>query len=73
MEVGEEDKAIAEVPVLLFDGLLDLDDHVSEAPDIVSGADDLGSVGLVVVVRHRGERAGVVLDEHLVAGFDQAP
>ena len=37
VEVGEEDEAFAEVLVLLFDGLLDLDDHVGEAPDVVGG------------------------------------
>ena len=71
VEVGEEDEAFAEVAVLLLDGLLDLDDHVGEAPDVVGGADDLGAVGLVLVVGHGGESAGVVLDEDLVAGLDQ--
>ena len=71
MEVGEEDEALAEVAVLLFDGLLDLDDHVGEAPDVVSGADDLGAGGLVVVVGEGGEGSGVVLDEDGVAGFDE--
>ena len=71
MEVGEEDEAFAEVLVLLFDGLLDLDDHVGEAPDVVGGADDLGAGGLVLVVGHGGEGAGVGLDEDFVAGFDE--
>ena len=72
VEVGEEDEAFAEVPVLLLDGLLDLDDHVGEAPDVVGGADDLGAGGLVFVVGHGGESAGVVLDENFVAGLDQS-
>ncbi len=71
VEIGEEDEALAEVAVLRFDGLLDLDDHVGEAPDVVGGADDLGAGGLVFVVGHGGERSGVMLDEDLVAGFDQ--
>ena len=71
MEVGEEDEAFAEVLVLLFDGLLDLDDHLGEAPDVVGRADDLGAGGLVLVVGHGGERAGVMLDEDFVSGFDQ--
>ena len=71
MEVGEEDQAFAEVAVLLLDRLLDLDDHVGEAPDVVGGADDLGAGGLVFVVGHGGEGSGVMLDEDLVAGLDQ--
>ncbi len=71
MEIGEEDEAFAEVLVLLLDGLLDLDDHLGEAPDVVGRADDLGAGGLIFVVGHGGERAGVVLDEDLVSSFDQ--
>ena len=71
VEVGEEDEAFAEVDVLLFDGLLDLDDHVGVAPDVAGVADDLCADGLVVVVGEGGKRAGVVFDEHLVAGFDE--
>ena len=74
MEVGEEDEAFAEVAILFVGGLLDFDDHVGEAPDVISGADDLGAGSLEVIVGEGGERAGVGLDEHLVAifreGFD---
>ena len=69
MEVGKEDESGAEVTVLALDGFLDLDDHVGEAPDVVGRTDDLGSGGLVVVVREGGEGAGFVLDEDGVAGF----
>ena len=71
MQIGEEDEALAEVAVFFFDWLFDLDDHVGEPPDVVGGADDLGAGGLVFVVGHGGERSGVVLDQHLVAGFDE--
>src|SRR5580658_224842 len=69
VEVSEEDKAIAEVVVLLFDRLFDLDDHLGGAPEVGGVADDFGSDGLVVVVGEAGELAGVGLDEHLVAGL----
>ena len=71
VEVGEEEEAGAEVLVLLLGGLLDLDDHVGEPPDVVGGADDLGAGGLEVVVGHGGEGSGVVLDEDFVACFDE--
>ncbi len=34
-------------------------------------ADDLGADGLIIVVGEAGEMAGVVLDEHLVAGLGE--
>ncbi len=71
VEVGEEDQAGAEVGVLLFDGLLDLDDHVGGVPDAGGVGDDFGADGLVFLVGEGGEGAGVVLDEHLVAGVDK--
>ena len=36
MEISEEDEAFAEVLVFLLDGFLDLDDHFSQTPDVVS-------------------------------------
>src|SRR6185437_9596300 len=71
VEVGEEDEAVAEVVVLLLDGFLDLDDHLGGAPEVSGVADDFGADGLVVVVGEAGEVAGVVLDEHLVAGLGE--
>ncbi len=71
VQVGKQDEVLAEVPVLLLDGLLDLDDHLGEPPDVMGGADDLGAGRLVFVVGHRGERACVVLDENLVSCFHQ--
>ena len=38
----------------------------------MGGADDLCAGGLEVVVGHGGEFAGVVLDQHGVAGGDQS-
>src|SRR6202012_3651723 len=71
VKVGEEDEAVSEVVVLLFDGLFDLDDHLGGAPEVGGVADDFGADGLVVIVREAGELAGVVLDEHLVAGLGE--
>ena len=71
VQIGEEDEAVAEVVVLLFDGFLDLDDHLGGAPEVGGVADDLGADGLVIVVGEAGELAGVVFDEHLVAGFGE--
>ena len=72
MEVGEEDEAFAEVVVLLLDGLLDLDDHVGGAPEVVwrgrrSRRRRSGT-------RRRGSRRGapaLCFDEHFVAGFGE--
>src|SRR6185437_2136338 len=71
VEVGKEDEAVAEVVVLLLDGFLDLDDHLGGAPEVGGVANDFGADGLVIVVGEAGEMAGVVLDEHLVAGFGE--
>jgi len=68
MEVGEEDEALAEPGVLLFDGLFDLDDHVGVAPDVAGVANDFCADGLVVGVGEAGEGAGVGFYEDLVAG-----
>src|SRR6185437_3093833 len=40
VEIGEEDEAVAEVVVLLLDGLLDLDDHLGGAPEVGGVAND---------------------------------
>ena len=61
------DQSFAEVPVLLLDGLLDLDHHLGQPPDVVRGADDLRAGGLVLVVGHGGEFARVVLHQHRVS------
>ncbi len=71
VEIGEQHQALAEVLVLLLDRLLDLDDHLGEPPDVVGGADDLRAGGLVLVVGHRRQRAGVVLHQHLMSCLDQ--
>ncbi len=71
MKIGEQDEALAEVPVLLFDRLLDLDDHLGKPPDIVRRADDLRSGSLIFVVRHRREDTGIMLDQHLMPGLHQ--
>ena len=53
--------------VLLLDGLLDLEDDVRAAPDLVGVVDDEGALGAVVVVADGGAGAGPGLDEDLVA------
>ncbi len=71
MEIGEENEAFAEVLVLLFDGLLDLDDHLGETPDVVGRTCDLRACCLILLVGHGGECACLLLDEDFVSGFDQ--
>src|SRR5258708_26847333 len=71
MEIGEENEAFAKVPVLLLDGLLDLDDHLGETPDVMGRAYDLCARCLILVVGHGGECACLLLDENLMSGFDQ--
>ena len=64
VQVGEDHQALAEVPVLLLDGLLDLDHHLGQPPYVVGGANDLCPGGLEVVVGHGAEFARVVLHQH---------
>ena len=71
MQIREEDEAFAEIGVLLFDGLFDLDDRFGLTPDVAAIADDLGSSVLVVVISEAGELAGMSLDEYLVPGFSE--
>ena len=71
MQIGKENETFAEVPVFLVNGLFDLNDKVSETPDVVGGADDFGSRGLVIVVRHGRKLARVVFDEYLMPCCNQ--
>ncbi len=71
MQIGEENQAFAEVDVLRLDGLLDLDHHVGLAPGVAGVADHLRAGVLVLGVGKTGLRAGLGLDQNLVAGFGE--
>ena len=64
VQVGKDRQSFAEVPVLLLDGLLDLDHHLGQPPYVVGGADDLCPGGLEVVVGHGAEFARVMLHQN---------
>ena len=50
MEIGEEHQALAEIDVLLLDGLLDLDHGIGLAPDVSGVPHDFGAGVLVARV-----------------------
>ena len=67
VQVGEEGLALAHAVVFLGDRLLDLEDQVGGAPDLVGVAEDLRTrVGELLVGDRRAE-AGAGLDEDVVA------
>ncbi len=51
--------------------LLDLDDHVRPAVDLLGGGDDFGAVADVSVVVQAGAGPGSRLDQHAVSGAGQ--
>ena len=71
MQIGEENQSFAEINILLFDRLLDLDDQIRFAPDIACIADDFRSGVLVVCIGKSGLRAGLRFDEDFVASFGE--
>src|SRR5439155_12728350 len=72
MQVGEQDEALPEQLVLGGQRLLDLQEEVGLAPDLVGGA-ELCADRLVVVVVERAAAAGTGLDEHFMAALDELP
>ncbi len=70
VEVREERQALSEPWVLRRDRLLDLEEQVCAAPDVVDRG-DRRACALVGVVRERAPGAGTRLDEHLVAAKDE--
>ncbi len=71
MQIGEENQAFAEVNVLAFDGLLDLDHHLGLAPGIARIADDLRTCILVLGIGESGLRPGLSFNQHLVASLSE--
>ena len=71
MQIGEEHEAFAEVDILRFDGLLDLDDHIGFAPDKARVADNLRAGVLVLRIEETRLRAGLRFDEDCVAGLGE--
>jgi hypothetical protein len=66
VQVGEQDLARPHPAVLDGDRLLDLQDHLGLAPDLVVVIGDLGPGGDELLVSDRGPQAGARLDDHLV-------
>ena len=73
VQIGEQHLVGAQAAVLLGDRLLDLDDHLGLAPDLVSGLHDAGALGGVLLVGDRRAHAGSGLHEHLVAAAGEFP
>ena len=71
MQIGEENQAFAEINVLAFDGLLDLDDHVGVAPRVTRVAHNLGAGVLVFGIGEAGLRAGLGFDQNCVTGLSE--
>src|SRR5699024_10253431 len=71
VEVGEQDQGLAQVPVLLRERLLDLDDHLGPCPDLVRRIEDGRPRRPVVLIAHAGADAGPRLDHDVVSSRDE--
>jgi hypothetical protein len=70
VQIGEEDLPAAEPRILLFDRLLDLQDHLGGGPDLLDGREPRADLRVLVVAK-AAARARVPLDGHPVAGLHQ--
>ena len=61
----------ADQVVFLGHGLVDLDDQVGPAVDLLGGVEDAGAGGLVLLVGETAARPGVPFDQDLDARSDQ--
>jgi hypothetical protein len=71
VQVGEQHLVLAHPRVFLGDRLLDLQDQLTGAPDIIGGVEDACTGRDEVGVRDRGADACIALDEHLMAAAYQ--
>ena len=71
VQVGEEQLAFAHAGIFGRNRLLDLHDHVSLGPDVVSGVDDLRTRFLIEGIVETGTFARAFLNDDPVAGVSQ--
>ena len=71
VQVGKQDLTLVEQVVLRLQGLLDLDDHVSNVVNFLGGGQNVSAQLRVFAVREAAAHACVLLDIYGVTGTDQ--